>query len=254
MEPIVWIESSEIITLEKAMKKMFGEVDIFTDCDVDLALDIVRKLGREGTWSEAAKEKLQTSDLRSKWNECFEARRSKYLAAWLSEHVVGTVCDVLAGDFRVAAELAVILDRPVAGCERDGYYHDQISTDLVRKTSLRDLVELAEIDAQTVILSVVLHHEPCGEAVLDALSKSKTQRLIIVENTVTNEFSNRLHYFSDLFFNRFLNEQPLYCGYTHRTEKDWTQLLSKYGDVVHVESKDVIPGVFLPHSLFVVEL
>ncbi len=118
---------------------------------------------------------------------------------------------------------------------------------------IHSLDQIPAMRAETVLLSTVLHHEKDAAAVLEKLALGPSRRWIVIENCLDEYFDSEFQQFADDFFNTTLNESELFCGPTHRTPAAWSSMLSHYGEIVHQETREDVPGIFLPHTLFVLD-
>lgn len=104
----------------------------------------------------------------------------------------------------------------------------------------------------TVLLIAVLHHQQNPELLLDKAFGIAHKNVIIVENTV-NEYHDRdLHRLFDEFANNALNQSEDSTPNNHKTISEWRDILELRGKIVHEDYKSNIPGVLLPHQLYVV--
>jgi hypothetical protein len=173
------------------------------------------------------------------------------MAEWLHPHVEGVIVDVFAGDLSVACALNRTAANRVIAVERTSLQASSPAGDGVILHAFRDFNDLSGVKGDTAILVTALHHERDPDAVLVALAAGSTRRWLVVENCIDAEFDASFHLAADTFFNKCLNRTELYCGHQHRTVLEWRERLRVFGQIVTEETRTAMPGVFLPHTLFV---
>lgn len=143
---------------------------------------------------------LTRTGLRDTWNRILDHARSNYLAGLIAPHVEGVTMDLLCGDGALAIELEKMTGQPVHLVERS---KDVLNTwrpwiDRIRPFESLD-ASLEGIEADTVVLSTVLHHEQFPRELIRT-AIDKTQKNWSSLKTVSMTYSTRSIRYSLIFF------------------------------------------------------
>lgn len=248
-------DESVLDHFQEILPRLWRWSDISVEDPSAMASTLRKLLERDGPKSQEAAALLRESGTRTSWNEAFAIKRSKMLADWFAPFIHPPLLDVLAGDGSVTCALADLGISPIAATERlDDYanlptvQHSDVTIDRHPSEG-----QIGSLDAHTVLICTVLHHEPDPVALLDRLDKQAGSRWLVVENCLEAGFDEAFHQFVDLFFNCCLNEIDIPCVEQHRSPQAWRQLLSEYGTVVHDEARFDVPGIPFPYRLYVVD-
>ncbi|MDD0969011.1 MULTISPECIES: class I SAM-dependent methyltransferase [Pseudomonas] len=197
---------------------------------------------------------LTRTGLRDTWNRVLDHARSAYLAELIAPHVEGVTMDLLCGDGALAIELEKMTGQPVHLVERP---KDVLNTwrpwiDRIRPFESID-VSFEGIEADTVVLSTVLHHEQFPRDLIRTAVQKTKKRLVVIENCIDDVFDAEYQVFVDLFFNTCLNETKLDSPGAHLREDEWTAILYEFGfrQVDVVERTTQVPGIPLSHTVMV---
>jgi hypothetical protein len=196
---------------------------------------------------------LRQTGVRPLWNRVLRRDRPAKLTSWVLPYCEGSVLDLLCGDGRVGGCLAS-KGASVTLAERPDSYR-------VRRPCGLPFLEFETLSKartgtkfRTVLLCTVLHHELSAEETLQLASRLCTKRLIIVENCLTPTFTEPIQLLMDLFYCRCLNSFDLPSEGQHRWPEEWSKMLAAHGDLVCYERRAGMPGIPLPHDLFIVDL
>jgi hypothetical protein len=196
-------------------------------------------------------ERLVASGLREAWNRVLSEKRSAALGRWVAGHVEGTVLDLLCGDGRVGEWLSQ-QGMPVVLCEREAAY------EVDREVHQAPFLPFEKLDAQfradTVLVSTVLHHEPEPEPLMRLAAALGRARLVIVENGLEDQAPDDFQLLMDFFFNRCLNQFDVPAVARHCTPASWQASASRFGRPLLYQRREHLPGIPLPHHLFVIDL
>lgn len=217
-----------------------------------LADSVTAAFALGGASVRVASEMLSRSGVRDKWNDVLRHDRAAALAAKIAPFATGPVLDVLSGDGSVCRALAELGVTGLAATERIGGYAESVLPPSVPFVPFSDDLDLGQFHARTAVISAVLHHEADPVRLLDSVARANIPRWVVIENCVTAECSRDFHQFADMFFNNCLNDFDVHCGDEHRALDEWTDLLSRYGNVEIVEDFFSAPGIPFPYSLLVV--
>lgn len=202
-----------------------------------------------------ASDLLHLAGVRTWWNAVFARQRSAFIADWVLAHLKPPVLDVLGGDFTVLRALLTrgLNPEQVVGCERSYAYDLQWSEFDFPVHPVPEDLTLPDVAAYTLLISTVLHHEPEPERLLQAAAVLAAPRWVVIENCVDGDNDAQFHLFVDEFFNRCLNNFEVPCVAQHRTASQWQELLGRYGSVTHIETRQEVPGMPFPYTVFVVD-
>lgn len=193
-------------------------------------------------------------EIRTSWNAVLSAQRSLMIADWIAPQLNGSVLDMLCGDGRVGEALSERHGMDVTLTERSGAYICNRGAHNIPFYSFDTFTSLSpqpRFDA--VLLCTVLHHEPDLEALLALSTQVARRKIIILENCLETECPADYHLLVDLFFNQWLNPIAIDCPANHRTTEEWLSVMSKYGRARFIDRRSALPGIPLPHSLFVLD-
>jgi 2-polyprenyl-3-methyl-5-hydroxy-6-metoxy-1,4-benzoquinol methylase len=192
---------------------------------------------------------LEGNEIQLRWNHTFKELRSKFIAEWIKPYIIGDLLDLLCGDGDISRHLSELnFEVSLSECRSNEY-------EKLRFISYDRLLAFDEpYEFDTVLLSNVLHHSYKPGELLALGAKIAKKRLIIIENCLEERYSSEFHLLMDLFFNFGLNQLNEECPGSHKYEHIWHNDFSKYGDIILLDRKENIPGVFLPHSLFVIDI
>lgn len=242
-----------IMRFEPVLHRLFDAVGPRVDDPGAAASTLGALLASEGPASPSARRYLEESGLREAWNHTLLHARSACLADWLAPYAVGPMIDVFAGDFSVTRALHVRTGAPIIAVERPAIAAAARGNDCCEIWLIDDPSELSAIPGATAILCTALHHESDPMQVLGVLAQGRSRRWLVVENCIDEHFDSEFQCAADSFFNHCLNDTPLYCGPQHRSASCWRRVLAEFGQVRLEETRDDIPGVFLPHTFYLVE-
>ncbi|MDJ0642623.1 MAG: hypothetical protein QNJ15_07385 [Erythrobacter sp.] len=240
-------------TFESSFFELFSEYGPFVNRPKQAARALGVLLDAEGSASPSARYLLETSGIRTEWNRTLASERARTIVKWVERFLEPPVVDIYAGDLSVSRMLVRAVGEASA-LERSNICPNPELVSGLEFAPLDDVEEVRNITARTAILSTVLHHEEDGIGLLDRLAETDVRRWIVIENCVDQATSEHFHVEADTFFNDCLNQSPLFCGPTHLSAEKWRELLSSYGQVVFEEQRRFLPGIFLPHTLFVVDV
>jgi hypothetical protein len=192
---------------------------------------------------------LKGHEIQLRWNYIFRELRSKFLAEWIKPYVVGNLLDLLCGDGDIGKHISD-MQVEVTLSERRCCNNHRLA--FIPYQELRTVCALPQFD--TVLLSTVLHHTPNPNELILLGTQIARKRLIIIENCLEQEYPLDFHLLMDLFFNFGLNQLNEECPGNHRDSSAWYNTLLEYGSVVDVGRKDNIPGVPLPHHIFIIDV
>ncbi|CAH0305583.1 hypothetical protein [Pseudomonas brassicacearum] len=200
------------------------------------------------------RQELSQTGLRDSWNWVLNHARSTFLAGLIAPYVEGVTMDLLCGDGALAIELEKMTGQLVHLVERP---KDVLNTWRPWNSRIRPFgsmgTSLDSIEADTVVLSTVLHHELFPrDLIRTAIHKTK-KKLVIIENCIDEVFDAEYQVFVDLFFNTCLNETSLDSPGAHLREDEWTAILYEFGfsQVDVVERTTQVPGIPLSHTVMV---
>jgi 2-polyprenyl-3-methyl-5-hydroxy-6-metoxy-1,4-benzoquinol methylase len=197
---------------------------------------------------------LKFNEIRTRWNSVLAAERSAAIADWIAPHVDGEVLDLLCGDGRVGESLLERHRVDVTLTERAGAYVRDRNEHRLPYYSFDTFTSLSpQPRFDVVLLCTVLHHEPNPESLLALSVQLARRKIVILENCLETECPADYHLLIDLFFNQWLNPIEIDCPANHRTPEGWLSMISRYGRTVFFERKGKLPGIPLPHYLFVID-
>lgn len=194
--------------------------------------------------------RLEEGGARALWNRRLGVDRAVRLSQAVAPHLDGATIDILCGDGSVSRRLAAT--HPVAMTERlYNYSEARAMGDIEDFAEFRRKAKPRSFD--TALLCTVLHHEYDPHHLLDFATWVARRRVVIVENTVTENDPADFHLLMDVFFNQCLNQTTLQSPATHGTCDFWMSLGDRYGKSQRVESLRRAPGVPLTHDIIVIE-
>jgi hypothetical protein len=207
--------------------------------------------GQRGNYTDGE----EFNEIRACWNSVLCAQRSRVIADWIAPHAKGALLDLLCGDGRVGECLISRYQVNVTLTEREGAYTRDRSEHRVPYYPFDVFTKLSpQPRFDVVLLCTVLHHEPNPEALLSLSAQIARRRIIVLENCLETECPADYHLLMDIFFNEWLNRIAIGCPASHRTAEGWRSLVSRYGKVKRLERRDAVPGIPLPHYLFVIDV
>lgn len=216
---------------------------ILLDAEKDLCACGMEAFPRLGT-------RLEEGGARALWNRRLSVDRASRLSAAVAPYLDGATIDILCGDGSVSRRLAAT--HPLAMTERlVNYSEARAMGDVEDFAEFRRRAKPRSFD--TALLCTVLHHEYDPHHLLDFACWVARHRVVIVENTVTENDPPDFHLLIDLFFNQCLNQTTLQSPATHGTCEFWIGLGSRYGHSRWAESLRRAPGVPLVHDIVVID-
>ena len=215
-----------------------------------LAAELVDLLFTTGFQSAEVKHWLSSTGIRADWNDALDHGRPRSIAPHVLPLFTGRVADVLSGSGTLTAELAATVR--IDAYERPSAYPDAPA---VVTRPLDELWAMPPGTYQSVLLSTVLHHEPDPAATMErVLRKVRPDRLVIIENCLSDSVSEQFHDFMDTFFNLSLNDFDVDCPGEHRTVDGWLDFLGGYGRTRFCGRLHDVTGMPFPYEVFVVDL
>ena len=197
---------------------------------------------------------LSQTGLRDSWNQVLDHARSTYLARLIAPYVEGVTMDLLCGDGALAIELEKMTGQPTYLVERP---KDVLNTWRPWFNRIRPFGSVGDslegLDADTIVLSTVLHHELSPRDLIRAAAHKTKKKLVIIENCIDEVYTAEYQVFVDLFFNTCLNQTSLESPGAHLREQEWTIIFYEFGfnRVDVVERTTQVPGIPLSHTIMV---
>jgi hypothetical protein len=239
-------------TLDKFKELLTNQVRQFTNLEfaesqkvITQIIQIYNEFGSNG--SAKVFRLLKDSQLRKVWNETFATKRSAEIANWIVPYYQGNVLDLICGDGKVGQQI-INLGNQVDFCDRH-HWQSYNNSRFINYENFDQISSECKID--TALLITVLHHQPNPELLLQQ-AFNIANRVIVVENIVTEYFDHELHRLFDEFANNGLNQSGDATPNNHKTIEVWRDILNLRGEVIFEDFKSIIPGVPLPHQLYVI--
>jgi hypothetical protein len=243
------LSTKTLVKFENCLISEILKLDCFSENEiknyVKSIIDIYKVNGING--SPEVFKTLEKSSLRQKWNVAFRFDRSKFVANWVNKFCNTEILDLVCGDGGVGEELEK-LGKNVLYSENQ-HYNFSISNHIPLEQLMENKIS---IKTDTVILGAVIHHNPLPNELIKLAFDSANKNVIIYENPIDDYFDDELHSLIDSFFNDGLNSTGDECPGNHKTDLEWKNTFSKFGEIIHFEKNIIVPGNPLPHSLFIV--
>jgi hypothetical protein len=191
---------------------------------------------------------LNNYNVNQLWNIQFQKYRPKVIVDWIKPYCEGTVLDLISGDGNVGRELSNQSQKKVIFSDfnnRSLFYTK--SETFITYDNLLNKYHLNRID--TVLLIAVLHHSLDPELLLkQAFEIGET--VIIIENIIDHITSAETHKLVDIFFDQ-LNPDGDLITFNHKSDTEWVEMISRYGNIIFSDEISSVPGVELTHKLYI---
>jgi hypothetical protein len=191
---------------------------------------------------------LSDSNIRREWNNVFAEQRSVEIANWIKPFCNDIVLDLICGDGEVG-KIIEQTGKNLTFCDRQ-HWRDFNDTEFIDYNNLKEGVKNREIE--TVLLITVLHHQKNPVLLLDQVFGIASKNVVIIENTIDEDCDAELHSLFDEFANNGLNESGDSTPNNHKSAGEWREILELRGEIIHEDYRSSVPGVLLPHQLYVV--
>jgi hypothetical protein len=191
---------------------------------------------------------LRGSDIRREWNKVFAEQRSVEIANWITPFCNEIVLDLICGDGKVG-KIIERTGKNIAYCDRN-HWRDFNDFGFIDYKNLKEGVKNHEIE--TVLLITVLHHQKNPVLLLDQAFGIASKNVVILENTIDEDCDREQHRLFDEFANCCLNQSGDSTPNNHKTAGEWREILKLRGEIIHEDYRSSVPGVLLPHQLYVV--
>jgi 2-polyprenyl-3-methyl-5-hydroxy-6-metoxy-1,4-benzoquinol methylase len=213
---------------------------------IEQIVKIFRDYGSNG--SPRVFDLLRDSDIRREWNKVFAEQRSVEIANWITPFCNEIVLDLICGDGKVG-KIIERTGKNIANCDRN-HWRDFNDFGFIDYNNLKEGVNNHEIE--TVLLITVLHHQKNPVLLLDQAFGTASKNVVIIENTIDEDCDAKLHSLFDEFANNGLNESGDLTPNNHKTAGEWREILELRGEIIREDYRSSVPGVLLPHQLYVV--